>query len=93
MIRTDMHCHQCGKSFIAEFEEKINGNHIAECPYCYHEHCRVFKKGQITDDRWDHREQRVDVEKRCVWKAEGHPMPTSKSSLYIRNKWLERLKG
>lgn len=65
--KTDLHCHQCGKGFIALLDFGINGNHIIECPRCGHEHCRVIKDGVITGDRWSSRGQRVNVERRCVW--------------------------
>ncbi len=91
MIRTDMNCTNCHKSFIAQLDDELDGNHIVECPHCGHEHCRVIKKGEITDDRWDSREQRIDVEKRCVWKSGSLPMQTSTAAAFIRDSWLSRL--
>jgi len=87
-IRTDMNCTECGKNFIAELDHSIDGNHIVECPYCGHEHCRVIKNGKITDDRWDTKSQRVDVDKRRVWKHNVLPMKTSTACAFIREKWL-----
>jgi DNA-directed RNA polymerase subunit RPC12/RpoP len=86
--RTDLTCTECGKMFIAQLDMQIDGNHIIECPHCGHEHCRVVKKGKVTDDRWDSRGQRIDVEKRHVWKATLLPMSTSTAAEYIRQKWI-----
>lgn len=88
LVRTDMHCHNCSKGFIAEIDYDIDGNHIVECAHCGHEHCRVIQKGVITDDRWDTRMQRVDISKRRVWKASDLQMQTSTASEFIRQKWL-----
>ena len=53
IVRTDLHCHQCSKSFVAQLDFSVDGNHIIECPYCLHEHCRTIKDGIVTGDRWD----------------------------------------
>lgn len=68
-IRTDLYCHNCSKNFIAQLDFGVNGNHVVECPYCGHEHCREIRDGVVTNDRWSSRSQRVDVEKRNVWKS------------------------
>jgi|GEM_PF-4494758 len=44
MIRSDMYCYDCDHSFIAQFDLKLDGNHIVECPYYGHGHCRNVKK-------------------------------------------------
>lgn len=90
-IRTDMNCTNCSKNFIAQLDMGLDGNHVVECPYCGHEHCRVIKGGIVTSDRWEHRAQRHDVEKRCVWKADSQPLYTSTAAAFIRQKWLDRL--
>lgn len=90
-VRTDMLCTECHKNFIAQLDFIIDGNHIIECPYCGHEHCRVIKNGVVSGDRWSSRMQRVDVDKRCVWKADSKPMMTSAASYYIRELWLNKL--
>ena len=87
-VRTDMNCTECSKNFIAELDHSIDGNHIVECPYCCHEHCRVIKDGRITGDRWETRMQRVDIEKKKVWKHNVLQMQTSTASEFIREKWL-----
>lgn len=88
--RTDMDCHNCHTMFVAELDFSINGNHVVECPRCGHEHCRVIKDGIITGDRWEGREQRVDVDKRCVWKSDVLQMKTSIASQFLRDAWLNR---
>lgn len=89
-VRTDMDCHQCSKGFIAELDFSINGNHVVECPRCGHEHCRVIKDGVITSERFDSKYNRVDVEKRCVWKSDVLQIKTSTASAFIREAWLNR---
>lgn len=90
-VRTDMECTNCPKSFVATLDMGVNGNHVVECPYCGHEHCRRIEDGKVTGERWDSRLQRVDVDKRCVWKADSAPIVTSMASAFIREKWLNRL--
>ena len=92
VIRTDMNCHQCSKNFIAQLESELDGNHIVECPYCGHEHCRVIKDGKVTGDRWDTREQRVDGRAfRSTWKSDSQPIVTSVASAFLREAWMSRL--
>lgn len=90
LFRTDMHCTNCSKNFIAQLDLGLNGNHIIECPYCGHEHCRVVEDGKVTDERWESRMQRVDVSARCVWKADSQPIFTSTASAWMRERWLQR---
>lgn len=90
MVRTDMHCTHCSRPFIAQLSMEIDGNHVIECPYCGHEHCRVVKDGVVSGDRWDTRMQRVEVEKRCVWKSDSRPIYTSTAASFIRDSWLNR---
>lgn len=89
-VRTDMNCTECKKNFIAQLDFGIDGNHVVECPYCWHEHCRVIKAGVVTSDRWAHREQRVDVDKSCVWKTEHQPKITT-AGAFVRDAWLNKL--
>ena len=90
--RTDLHCSNCSKGFVAELDYSIDGNHVVECPHCYHEHCRVIKKGEITSDRWDSRNQRkIEVSKVNVWKSSVIQAQTSTAAAFIRNKWLEKV--
>jgi DNA-directed RNA polymerase subunit RPC12/RpoP len=90
-VKTDMHCTECSKNFIAQLDYSLDGNHVVECPHCGHEHCRVIKDGRVTSDRWDSRSQRVDVHKRSVWKHDSQPIQTSSASMFIRQRWLDRL--
>lgn len=90
-VRSDMHCTECGKNFVAQLDMALDGNHVIECPYCGHEHCRVVTLGKVTDDRWDSRRQRIDVDKRCVWKADSQPIFTSTAAAFVREQWLNRL--
>ena len=56
MISTqELHCHNCDKYVQFKINTKLEGKHVITCPKCGHEHCRVVKKGKITDDRWDSR--------------------------------------
>lgn len=89
-VRTDLQCTHCSKKFIATLDHGLEGNHVVECPYCGHEHCRVIKDGKVTSDRWESRLQRIDVAKRCVWKADSQPIVTSTAASFIRDLWLNR---
>lgn len=89
-VRTDMHCHNCHKGFIALLDYRIDGNHIVECPHCGHEHCRAIEKGKITKERWDSRLQRVDVLPRSVWKHDVLQAKTTTASRFIREAWIRR---
>lgn len=53
--RQEIHCHACNRWVQFEIDLELDGNHVLNCPNCDHEHCRVVKKGQITDIRWDQR--------------------------------------
>lgn len=90
MIRTDMNCTNCSKNFIAQLALEIDGNHVIECPYCAHEHCRTIKNGAVTSDRWEHRMQRIDVDRRMVWKSDSQPIITTTAAAFMREKWLSR---
>lgn len=91
LVRTDMYCHQCTKNFIAQLDMSLDGNHIVECPYCGHEHCRTILAGVVTGDRWDGRAQRVNVARRSVWKSDSQPIVTSTASAFIRDRWLNKV--
>jgi DNA-directed RNA polymerase subunit RPC12/RpoP len=89
--RTDVYCHDCNKTFIGKIDFNIEGNHIVICPYCGHEHCRVVKKGKITSDRWDSKQQ-------CAgknvgqWTHQSIKMSTSTAAQFLRDKWLNMSK-
>ena len=92
--RTDLHCHDCGKNFIAMLDYTIDGNHIIECPHCGHEHCRLIEKGKITEDRWSTRygndKSRDGIKARRVWKSTVLQAQTTAASEFLRQRWLER---
>ena len=87
-IRTDMNCTACGKVFIAELDYDIDGQHVVECPYCGHEHCRIIKGGIITGDRWDSRSTAPRVDVRRIWKHDVLQMKTTVACEFLREKWL-----
>lgn len=94
-VKTDLHCHECKKDFVALIDYRLTGNHVIECPHCGHEHCRVIEKGKITEDRWSSRygsDKQLDGHKaRRVWKDSVLPMQTSSASSFIREMWLRKL--
>ncbi len=90
-IRTDLNCTNCSKNFIATLDLSLSGNHIIECPYCGHEHCRVIEDGKVTGVRWESRRQRIDVDKHSVWKADSQPIFTTTAAAWMRERWLSRL--
>lgn len=93
LVRTDMHCHACDRSFIAQIDYDIDGNHIVLCPYvgCRHQHCRVIKDGVVTDDRWQSRNTDIEIPDDCVWQCENTPVVTSMASHFLREAWMNRL--
>lgn len=89
--RTEMHCHQCNKTFVAELDFDIDGNHVVECPHCGHEHCRKIEKGKVTSHRWDGRNDNdIRVNKKSVWKSSVIQAKTSSVSAFLRERWLCR---
>lgn len=91
--RTDVYCTECRKTFFATLDYDINGNHIIECPYCMHEHCRVIENGVITGDRWSSRMQRKDAIKCSTWKSSVIQAETCIASTLLREKWLNHSGG
>lgn len=53
--RQELHCHDCGKYIQFDIDLEIDGNHVLECPFCKHQHCRIVQKGKVSDIRWDNR--------------------------------------
>lgn len=91
VVRTDMHCHDCSKNFIALLDYNIEGNHEIICPYCGHRHCRVIENGKITGDRWDGKnshEDNVKVGTERTWQHTHLQGQTSSASHFLREKWL-----
>jgi DNA-directed RNA polymerase subunit RPC12/RpoP len=93
-VRTDLYCHECSKNFVALLDYSIDGNHIAECPHCGHEHYRLIQKGKVTDDRWSSGygsdKSKDGIKARRVWKHNVLPAKTTSASEFIRSRWLER---
>ena len=54
-MRQGMHCHACGDDFSVDMDMQADGNHVFRCPQCRHEHCRVVKNGEITEEGWAQR--------------------------------------
>ena len=54
-VRSELWCHECGSYVQFTYDDSLNGNHVIKCPKYGHEHCRVIKDGEVTDDRWDSR--------------------------------------
>lgn len=53
--RQELHCHNCGRYVQFDIDLGLNGRHVLNCPNCGHEHCRVVRDGEITDERWAQR--------------------------------------
>lgn len=53
--RQELHCHECRRYVQFDVDLSLDGNHVLNCPNCGHEHCRVVRRGRITDIRWDQR--------------------------------------
>ncbi len=88
-VRTDMHCHACSKSFIAELDFDVDGQHSILCPHCNHKHMRYIKNGFVSQDRWDSDgEPSSIVENRRVWKHSVLDIKTSAAGEFLRNRWL-----
>lgn len=88
--RTDIHCHECNKNFVAELDFGLDGNHVIECAYCGHEHYRKIERGVITDVRWDSQRDSNCHKAKSVWKPSVIKIPTSTVAIFIRDLWLNR---
>jgi len=53
--RQEIHCHECNQYVQFSIDDALEGQHVLTCPKCGHEHCRVVKNGEITDERWGQR--------------------------------------
>ena len=89
--RTEMHCHNCSKQFVAELDFGINGNYTIECAHCGHEHLRTIKDGKITEARWGTADSSsIRVSGRSVWKSSVIQAQTSTVAAHIRERWMNR---
>lgn len=91
-VRTDLHCTNCGKNFIAELDFSLDGNHEIHCPWCHHIHYRRIISGKVTSDRY-HSDNTPDRDHQPIriWKSGVLPITTSMASAFIRDRWLEKL--
>jgi DNA-directed RNA polymerase subunit RPC12/RpoP len=87
--RTDLACTNCPKTFVAELDLSIDGDHVIVCPYCSHKHFRQVKGGQVTGIRWSS-DREHDAVYCVVWKSGELGIKTSVVSSYIREAWLNR---
>lgn len=92
-VKTSMRCTECSKGFVAELDFDIEGNHIIECPWCAHEHCRKIEKGRITEDRWTSHPHTERVPQRRMWKSSVIQAETGSAADFIRRRWLETIQG
>jgi len=90
-LRTDLYCHNCDKTFFAELDLLLTGNHVIECPHCGHEHCRVIMNGKVTGDRWDSRFGGDKCLPRRVWKHNSLKIVTSSATEIMRQRWIKTL--
>lgn len=88
--RTDIHCHNCSKGFIAQLDFSINGNHKVICPRCGHVHYRGIKDGVITEERWNPDYPTTEVSPACTWTPTVIEQPCSTAAQFIRDAWLNR---
>ena len=89
IVKTNMHCHDCSKYFIAIIDYDIDGNHEIICPHCGHQHCRVIERGVVTSDRWDTRNNNYTVSRtERIWSDNSLKMQTSSTSMFLRERWL-----
>lgn len=88
-VRTSMFCHSCNSTFIAELDFAINGTHVAVCPRCKHEHFRVIKDGQITEERWPEGTKLIYVEQQRIWPtSDVLHIEGATPAAHIRDRWL-----
>lgn len=59
--RQELYCHECGRYVQFDVDVELDGKHVLTCPVCRHEHCRVVRNGQVTDERWDSRNGPVNI--------------------------------
>lgn len=92
IVRTDLHCTNCSKGFIAKINMDIDGNHTIVCPYCGHNHYRVITDGQVTGDRWQSSStmKHTVAETEKLWTNDSLKVQTSTASQFLRDRWLNR---
>jgi len=89
--KQELHCHECNQYVQFEIDLSINGNHVLQCPNCGHEHCRVVKDGIITEDRWDQRNNNIQVSQNVCTSSTTSTYNTysmvSTGSYYLYGSW------
>lgn len=88
--RTDLHCHNCSKGFIAELDFSIEGNHKIICPRCGHIHYRLIQQGKITEERWWSGYETIEVSPQCTWTPSVIKQECSVAAQFLRDSWLNR---
>lgn len=91
--RTDLHCHNCSRGFVALLDFSVDACNVIVCPRCGHRHFRVIEKGVVTEERWTHRVPELEVGSGSVWVAPGGEGVTCIASLFIRDLWLNAAGG
>jgi hypothetical protein len=100
--RTEINCHNCLKTFVAEIDLSINGNYTIVCPVCEHEHLRTVKNGKITEGRWGSADtsDKYRIDGRSTWRSnvvkdfDGQTISAGKTSTvatFLRERWLNRV--
>ena len=90
--RQEILCHNCGRwvQFIIDLE--LDGNHVLNCPNCGHEHCRVVRRGVITDIRWGQTNGPTIQVAQVTWSIESVYIATSTatgtSCKFISDAWM-----
>lgn len=88
-VRTDMHCTNCHKGFLAKIDFDVEGNHEIVCPQCGHSHYRVIEKGKITSDRWSSAaDTSIKDRTQRLWSDDSRRIQTSSASQFLRERWL-----
>lgn len=50
--KQELYCHNCSRYVQFDLDIEDDGNYIVVCPNCGHNHYRVVKDHQVTDERW-----------------------------------------
>lgn len=86
--RQELYCHGCDGYVQFDIDVSLDGNHVLECPNCGHEHCRVVRRGRITDIRWDSRNgPTVSVTTNITWTTQSTYATSSTSGVFLYQAW------
>ena len=93
-VRTDMHCTNCSKGFLATIDFDVDGNHEIVCPLCGHSHYRVITAGKITGERWDSAKSTSTQDRtQRLWTDDSRKLRTTSASQFLRERWLNLEQG